>query len=242
MIGQPGDGCSGRLVRLLPDEGAPYAAPRVPTRSAPTGRTTRGAEGAPRSWILIMGLGDRSPKCISGVVMGRKARFSGAGRRREAAPSAARVAAAPVTSRACAWSLGRCWLSLGPGSRFVRGSWSRMRHQSAAAGWWSASGTAAAAGDTSRVAFEAGLGEVVQPFCLLRQEWVCGGGRGFGGQQLPPSPIPVVGGEPLVELLLEDSGGAAELGWPGGRRSLGSIWVAARHTWMSAISLAGTAV
>jgi hypothetical protein len=92
------------------------------------------------------------------------------------------------------------------------------------------------------VAFEAGLGEVVQPFCLLRQEWVCGGGRGFGGQQLPPSPIPVVGGEPIVELLLEDSGGAAELGWPGGRRSLGSIWVAARHTWMSAISLAGTAV
>jgi hypothetical protein len=96
-------------------------------------------------------------KSISGVVMGRKARFSGAGRRREAAPSAARVAAAPVTSRACAWSLGRCWLSLGPGSRFVRGSWSRMRHQSAAAGWWSASGTAAAAGDTSRVASKPAL-------------------------------------------------------------------------------------
>jgi hypothetical protein len=29
------------------------------------------------------------------------------------------------------------------------------------------------------------------------------------------------GGEPLVELLLEDSGGAAELGWPGGSQVAG---------------------
>jgi hypothetical protein len=30
-----------------------------------------------------------------------------------------------------------------------------------------------------------------------------------------------IGGESLVELLLEDSGGAAELGWPGGSQVAG---------------------
>jgi hypothetical protein len=33
--------------------------------------------------------------------------------------------------------------------------------------------------------------------------------------------VGVRGGEPLVELLLEDSGGVAELGWPGGSQVVG---------------------
>jgi hypothetical protein len=52
----------------------------------------------------------------------------------------------------------------------------------------------------------------------------------------------VRGGESLVELLLEDSGGAAGWSGPVGRRSPGSTWVAARHTRISAISSAGTGV
>jgi hypothetical protein len=66
---------------------------------------------------------------------------------------------------------------------------------------------------------KAGPGEVAQPFCQLRKEWVCVDARDFCGKQLPPLPVCVGvrgGGESLVELLLEGSGGVAELGWPGG--------------------------
>jgi hypothetical protein len=61
---------------------------------------------------------------------------------------------------------------------------------------------------------EAGPGEIGQPFCQFRQEWVRGHAWGFGGEQLPPSPIGIrsSSGESLVELLLEDSVDAAELG------------------------------
>jgi hypothetical protein len=62
---------------------------------------------------------------------------------------------------------------------------------------------------------EAGPSEVAQPFCQLWQEWVRGRIGNFCSEQLPPSPFctGVRGGEPHVELLLPDSGGAAELGW-----------------------------
>jgi hypothetical protein len=65
---------------------------------------------------------------------------------------------------------------------------------------------------------EAGPGEIGQPSCQFRQEGVRGHTWDFCGEQLPPSPICIrsSGGESLVELLLEDSRGTAELGWPGG--------------------------
>ena len=105
----------------------------------------------------------------------------------------------------------------------VCGSWSRMRHQRAAAGWSSGRGPAAAADRTSRVASKparvrllnlsvssgrngsaVALGTSVASSCRHRQSaWV------------------VRGGESLVELLLEDSGGVAELGWPGGSQVAG---------------------
>jgi hypothetical protein len=49
------------------------------------------------------------------------------------------------------------------------------------------------------------------------QIWVSSHMWDFGGEQLPPSPIGIRrgGGESLVELLLNDSGGAAALRWPG---------------------------
>ena len=58
---------------------------------------------------------------------------------------------------------------------------------------------------------EAGPGEVAQSFCQLRQEWIRGGSGSLCGEQLPPSPIFVGSrsGKPLVELLLEESSGAA---------------------------------
>jgi hypothetical protein len=46
---------------------------------------------------------------------------------------------------------------------------------------------------------------------------ICGHTWDFRGEQLPPSPT-LVGnrsGELVVELLLKDSSGATELGWPG---------------------------
>ena len=45
----------------------------------------------------------------------------------------------------------------------------------------------------------------------------------FCSEQLLPSPFStgVRGGESLVELLVEDLGGAAELGWPGGPQVAG---------------------
>jgi hypothetical protein len=70
---------------------------------------------------------------------------------------------------------------------------------------------------------EAGPGEVAQPFGQLWQEWVHGGVGDFCSDQLPPSPfcVGVCGRESLVELLLEDTGGAAEFGWPGGPQVAG---------------------
>jgi hypothetical protein len=64
---------------------------------------------------------------------------------------------------------------------------------------------------------EAGPGEVAQSFCQLRQERVSDGAGDFCGEHLPPSPSPICVAirESHVELLLSDSGGAAELGWPG---------------------------
>jgi hypothetical protein len=70
---------------------------------------------------------------------------------------------------------------------------------------------------------EAGQGEDAQPFGQLWQEGVHGGAGNFCSDQLPPFPF-VTGircGESLVELLLEDSAGAAELGWPGGSQVAG---------------------
>jgi hypothetical protein len=65
---------------------------------------------------------------------------------------------------------------------------------------------------------EAGPAEIGQPFLEFRQEWVCGRAWGCLGEQVPPLPVCVgVGGTELsVELLLPDSGGVTELGWPGG--------------------------
>jgi hypothetical protein len=53
-----------------------------------------------------------------------------------------------------------------------------------------------------------------RPEC--RQERVCGHARDRCGEQSPPLPgwLAVRGGESLVELLLPDVSGAAELGWP----------------------------
>jgi hypothetical protein len=70
---------------------------------------------------------------------------------------------------------------------------------------------------------EAGPAEIGQPFLEFRQEWVCGRAWGCLGEQLPPLPVCVgVGGTELyVELLLPDSGGVTELGWPGGSQVAG---------------------
>jgi hypothetical protein len=69
----------------------------------------------------------------------------------------------------------------------------------------------------------AGPVELAQPFCELRQEWVCGHGREFRSDQLPPTPsgTGVCDSESLVEVPLEDSPGSAELGWPGGSQVAG---------------------
>jgi hypothetical protein len=70
---------------------------------------------------------------------------------------------------------------------------------------------------------ETSPGEVAQPFLEFGQEWVRGGAGGFCGEHPPPLPVwvGVRGGESLVELLLEDSGGAADLGWPGRSQVVG---------------------
>jgi Aldo/keto reductase family len=71
--------------------------------------------------------------------------------------------------------------------------------------------------------FNAGPSEVGQLFLEFRQEWVRGGAGDFYGEQPPPLPV-CVGiwrGESLVELLLEDAGRTAELGWPGGSQVVG---------------------
>jgi hypothetical protein len=67
----------------------------------------------------------------------------------------------------------------------------------------------------------AGPDEVVQPFCQLRQVWVGGDAGNFGGEPISPSPICIGIGESYLELLLEDSGGAAELSCPGGSQVAG---------------------
>src|SRR5215213_4965466 len=97
----------------------------------------------------------------------------------------------------------------------VSGSWSRMRHHSAAAEWSSGKGPAAAADRRRWVASKPGHGEVGQPFLEFRQEWVRGGAGDFGGEQPPPVPlcVSVRGCESLVELMLDDSGSVVELGW-----------------------------
>jgi hypothetical protein len=72
-----------------------------------------------RRLILIKEFGNRSPKRISGVATGQKARFSGSGRTCEAAPRTPRVAAGRVRSWWCVGSLGRRYGFLVAGSAFV---------------------------------------------------------------------------------------------------------------------------
>jgi hypothetical protein len=97
----------------------------------------------------------------------------------------------------------------------VGGSWSRMRHQRAAAGDRRV-GVLRRPPPNEEGGVEAGPGEVGQPLLEIGQEWVCGGAGGFCGEQPPPSLICVGVRESCVESLLGDSGGVAELGWPGG--------------------------
>jgi hypothetical protein len=92
-----------------------------------------------------------------------------------------------------------------------------MRHHRAAAGWSSASGPAAAADRSRCVASKPARVRLFGLSSSSRQERVRGGAGGFGGEQVPPSAFCTGGrGESLVELPLEDSGGVAESGWPGG--------------------------
>ena len=105
----------------------------------------------------------------------------------------------------------------------VSGSWSRMRHQRAAAGWSSGRGPAAAADRTSRVASKPARVRLVN---LSSSSGRNGSAVALGASAAsssPPLPVSLVacGSESLVELLLEDSGGVAELGWPGGSQVAG---------------------
>jgi hypothetical protein len=109
----------------------PTAASRAPTRARLASSQRRAAVGGPLSPAFPLRSGGR---------------VSGSGRTPEAASSAA-----PAPSWACASSLGQPFGVMGFWFG-VCGSWSRMRHQRAAAGWSSGSGPAAAADRTRWVA------------------------------------------------------------------------------------------
>ena len=124
----------------------------------------------------------------------------------------------------------------------VCGSWSRMRHQRAAAGWSSGRGPAAAADRTRWVASKPARVRLVN---LSSSSGRNGSAVALGasrGEQLPPLQVcmGIRGGESLVESLLEDRAALSSWGGPVGRRSPGSTWVAARHSCTSAINSAGT--
>ena len=88
--------------------------------SGPQSRETRGAEAGCAQRRLNTGQGVRQQTTETHLGRIDTCRgFSGSGRTREAAPSAARVAAGRARSLWCAGSLGRCWVLRGPGSAFA---------------------------------------------------------------------------------------------------------------------------
>ena len=197
--------------------------------------------GADRCWALLPAVCPTLARRATAVRHRRSVLpFSGWGRTREAAPGAAWVAAGRVTS----WSAPRRWAASGvAGSWFgVCGSWSRMRHQRAAAGWSSGRGPAAAADRTSRVASKPARVRLRQPFLQLGQEWVCGGAGGLRWRAVAAIAVCVVSAAAsrLSSCCWKIRAAWPSWGGPVGRRSLGSTWVAARHTCTSAISSAGT--
>jgi hypothetical protein len=89
---------------------------RIAARSA---ARTRGAEGRRAAWYRSAGWAtDHRNTSQASWWVGRRG-FSDSGRPREAAPSAARVAAACVRSWSCAWSPGSLQGLRGPGSAFA---------------------------------------------------------------------------------------------------------------------------
>jgi hypothetical protein len=98
-----------------------------------------------------------------------------------------------------------------------------MRHQRAAAGWSSSRGSRGGHRPYEEGGVEAGPSEVAQPLSQLWHGRVCGGAGDLCGEQ-PPRLAFCVGiglGESSIEFLLPDSGGAAELEWPGGSPVVG---------------------
>ena len=167
--------------------------------------------------------------------------FSASGRTREAASNAARVAHGRVISWSCARSLGWRRASRDAGSAFC-GSSSRMRHQSAAAGWSSGRDPAAAADRRRCVASK--------PARVRLLNLSASSGRNESALVLGTSAASSCSHCHSVRV----SAAASRLsscwwkiwvarrswGGPVGRRSLGSTWVAARHTCRSAINSAET--
>jgi len=105
----------------------------------------------------------------------------------------------------------------------VCGSWWRIRHQRAAAGWSSGSGPAAAA-DPSRWA--ASKPDRVRSLSLSSSSGRTGSLVALGLLQRPVAAIPLAYAWPwrrvaFVELQLEDSAGPAGLGWAGGSQVAG---------------------
>jgi hypothetical protein len=112
-------------------------------------------------------------------------RFSGSDRTREAVPSAAPVAAGRVTSWSRAGSLGRRSGLRDHGSALAvadRGCATTGLRRGGRGG----EGSCGDGRPHEKGGVEAGTGEFAQPFCQLRQEWVCRGSRCFCGEQLPP--------------------------------------------------------
>ena len=128
-----------------------------------------------------------------------------------------------------------CWFG-------VSGSWSRIRHQRAAAGWSSGRGPAAAADRTSWVASKPAR---VRLLNLSSSSGRNGSAVALGASMASSrrhcrSGLVSAAATRMSSCCWKIRVARPSWGGPVGRRSLGSTWVAARHTCRSAISSAGT--
>jgi len=129
------------------------------------------------------------------------------------------------------WPLAGSWFG-------VCGSWSRMRHQRAAAGWSSGRGPAAAADRTSRAASKPAPVTLVNlPSSSGRNGSAVTPGTSVASRCRHRSSA-LVSATRMSSCCWKIRVPRPSWGGPVGRRSLGSTWVAARHTCISAINSA----
>ena len=126
-----------------------------------------------------------------------------------------------------------CWFG-------VSGSWSRIRHQRAAAGWSSGRGPAAAADRTSWVASKPARVRLLNLSSSSGRNGsaVALGAAAASSRRHCRSGLVSAAASRLSSCCWKIRAARPSCGGPVGRRSLGSTWVAARHTCRSAISSA----